>query len=107
MDFAVSKRDAVGLFVVEVFKAHSNHCRFFLFYINELNKAFLTACLEIPANSVVRNHSSVQVAFFVEHHLDVPFSDLESVVLNDVQRALHSTSVGEKPDFTSLEIPDD
>jgi len=65
----------------------------------------LAASLKVPSNFVsVTAHA---IGLLIEHHLDVPFSDLQLVLLYDVEWTLDATSVSEKPDFAFLEIAND
>ena len=105
MNLAVSKGYVVNFFGLKVFEAHSYHSRLFFFHIDEFNQTFLAASLKVPSNFVgVTAHA---IGLLIEHHLDVPFSDLQLVLLYDVEWTLDATSVGEKPDFAFLKIAND
>jgi hypothetical protein len=65
----------------------------------------LAASLKVPSNFV--SVTAHPIGLLIEHHLDVPFSDLQLVLLYDVEWTLDATSVSEKPDFAFLEIAND
>lgn len=107
MDLTMCERDVLGLLAAKVLETHSDHRRLFFFDINELNETLLTASLKVPASAIVGLHASDTVSLLVEHHLNVPLSDLESVVLDDVEWTLYTACVGEEPDFAARKVSHD
>jgi hypothetical protein len=83
----------------EVVKVHGNHTTLFLLDIQEFNKSFLAEGLELPSDFLVQ--------LFVEHHLNMPFSDFNLVIVHDVERTLAAPSVGEEADLLPSEVTHD
>lgn len=108
MDLAVSVSNVFGLFTFQVFEIHRNHCCFFLFNIDKFNQTLLATCLEVPPTLSLVNprDSSLHNVFslFIEHHLDVPLSNLQFVVFNNVEGSLHSTCIGAESNLSFAEV---
>lgn len=99
------KRHVVYFVRTEVLKTHGNHRRLFLLDINELNQTLLATSFKIPSGLVVSQLStSMHISLLVQHHLDVPLTDLQLVVFNDIQRPLHTSCVCEKTNFSAMEV---
>jgi len=90
MDLAVSEGRSLGPLTVKVSQTHCNHRRLLLFDINELDQTLLTASLKVP--TIVTSYSDAQ-GCLVEHLLNVPLSNLELVILDDVERSLDTTRI--------------
>ena len=108
MDLAMRERHRLSPLTIQVSETHGDHSRLFFLDIDELDKAFLAARLEVPSAARFLpdcvSWRSLSLLILVKHHLDVPLSQLQLVVLNDVEGALNAASIRAKLDFFAGEI---
>ena len=107
MNLTMSECHSLGSLTVEVSQTHGDHSCLFFLDVDELNKTFLAARLEIPSGLLGSSFRHLLAACLVEHHLNVPLADLELVVLNDVERALHTTRICTELNLSLGEISHD
>lgn len=80
----------------QIAKVHGDHRALFFLYIKELNVTFLAEGLEFPSDALIQ--------FLVEHHLNMPLSDFNLIVINDVKRTLHTAGISQEADLLSCEV---
>ena len=94
MDLTVRECYSLCTLAIKVSQTHRDHSRLFFFNVHKFDESLLATSFEVP----------LLVTILLEHFLDVPFSDLELVVLNDIERSLDAASVGTEFNLPLLEI---
>ena len=100
MDFTMCVRDVLWLLIWQVIDAHRNHSRLFFLYVYELNQTFLAAFVEVPLVWTICD-------ILVENLLDVPFSQLQPIVLYNIKGSLNSARICAEFDFAPCKVTND